>query len=573
MNVSTLEYIVIGVYLVFMLVIGWAFHAFNRDTGDYFRSGSRGSWWLCGASNYMAGTSAYTFTAAAGIAYLAGWSIWMVYLCGPVINILVYFFYAARCRQKRLTTPGEVMRERFNPATQQIYTMIGIITGFVGSGLVLYTLAIFVSAIFGLNPIAVIVVLGAVILFYSITGGRWAVMAADFLQCLIMFAMTILVSVLCLIRLGGIGGFFAKLRELGLDREYSFFKSAESFGGYYTYEWVAALFVVGLINSFSVANTNFVVKDGNEAKKSLMLSTVLSLVGCTFFFIPAFTARMLFPARVESLGMLACPADGAYAVSCLELLPAGMIGLIVVAMFAAAMSTMDTSLNGGASNFMLNVYPPLARICRWRKRSEKEMLILSRWYSLFSGLIAITLSIIYSRSGVGPLKVVLTAGALLGLPMAVPMFWGLLLKRMPQWTPIVAMAMGFASSLALFLAEVAGGVTIYYHQQVLINIAVPTAVVLVMMAFVRTNRAEFNDRVDAFFRRMNTPVDFEREVGRSNDAVQFKVLGFFSLAGGGFIMLLMLVAKSAAGVFAPLAVGGGIALFGAAMLAAARRRK
>ena len=67
-GVNLLEYVVIAGYLVFMVLIGILFTRLNRDTGDYFRSGSKGSWWMVGTSAYMAGTSAYTFTAASGIA-------------------------------------------------------------------------------------------------------------------------------------------------------------------------------------------------------------------------------------------------------------------------------------------------------------------------------------------------------------------------------------------------------------------------------------------------------------------------------------------------------------------------
>ena len=89
-----------------MVIIGAVFSKLNRNTSDYFRGGSKGSWWLCGSSAYVSAISAYTFTAAAGVAYYAGLSVLIIYLTNPISQILVYFFYAARIRQKRLTTPG-----------------------------------------------------------------------------------------------------------------------------------------------------------------------------------------------------------------------------------------------------------------------------------------------------------------------------------------------------------------------------------------------------------------------------------------------------------------------------------
>lgn len=578
-SVSPVEYLVIAGYLIFMVILGVAFAKLNKNTGDYFRSGSKGSWWLCGASAYMSAISAYTFTAAAGISYYAGWSVLMIYLCNPISQILVYFFYAARNRQKRLTTPGEVYRERFNPATQQTYSIIGLLTGFVGSGMVLYTLAIFVSAVFGFNMQLIIIVLGAVVLFYSISGGRWAVMATDFLQCLIMFSMTILVTVLCLRELGGFGAIFDYIETLGLSSDYHIFNTEARFAdvpgykGFFTWKWGAALLAVNLMGNFSVGAVNYSVKDGKEARKAILFSVMLALTGVIFFFIPAFTARFLYSADVEMMTRLAKPGDGAYAIVCLKLLPPGMLGMMVVAMFAAAMSTMDTSLNGGAGNFIMNVYPPLARLFKWRQRTPEEMLLFSKIYCLCAGLLAIGLSILYSYHKANPLKVILTIGSLLGLPMVIPMFWGLLLKRMPQWTPIVAMTVGFITSSVIYIQMQTGVLHWYYHHQVFAVFAASSATVFLSMLFAKRNPEDYNRRVDGFYTRMNTPVDFETEVGASNDKVQLKVLGRSALAGGVFIMLLVLIADSRLGVICPLAVGGAIALIGGIMLLVSARLK
>ncbi len=567
----TMEYGVIGVYLMFLMVLGLVFRRMNRNTGDYFRSGSQGSWWLCGSSSYVSGVSAYTFTAAAGISFSAGWSVLLIYLSGPLINLAVYRFYAARCRQKRLTTMGEVYRERFNPATQQVYTLISLLTGFAGSGLVLYTLAIFVAAVFGFDMIVLIVVLGAVILFYSVAGGRWAVMANDFLQCLILFGMTILLSVLCLMKCGGLSGFLARAVDPELREAFRLFKPVAACDSYYSVPWTVALLLVSLVNVFGVGVTNFSVKDGREAEKAMLLNIVLSLVGSVLVFIPPFTARFFYKKEVMALSGLADPADGAYAVVSMQLLPAGMTGMMVVAMFAAAMSTMDTALNGGAGSFMLNVYPALARILHWRRRTPEELLQLSRLYVLGSGMLTVGLSILYAVSGTGPLQIVLVIGALLGLPMAVPMFWGLVWKRMPQWTPLVAMTVGFGCSLLLWGLECCGRGRFFYHEQVFWVSGITTLAVWLSVPLRKYDSARYAARVAAFYRKMNTPVDFPTEVGYSNDRVQLLILGRAALAGGLFVALLAAGGRSAAGIWCPLGVGGGIALTGAVLLYAARK--
>ena len=568
-------YLVIGAYLAFLMLMGAAFRRFNRNTGDYFRSGSQASWWLCGVSAYVSATSAYTFTVASGISYTVGWSILLIYAVSPLRFVLLGLFYEPLCRQKRLTTAGEALRARFNPATQQTYTIIDLLVGYVGSGLGLYTLGIFVSAIFGFNLYGIIILLGAVVLFYSVAGGRWAVMGTDFLQCLVMIAVTVTVTILCLNEIGGIGGIWRKIDELGLARDFQLFKSraefGDRFGGYYSWEWFLALQLTTVLGNLSVARTNYSVKDGRNARNAMFLCAALHLVGSVFFFIPAFTARVLDQAQVEQLP-LAAPENASYAVVCLHLLPETMIGLVVVAMFAAAMSSMDTSLNGGASNFMLNVYPPLERLLKIRPRTEAEKLRLSKLYALFAGLISIGTAIYYAYAGVGPLQLVLTIGAMLGLPQIVPLVWGLFLKRMPPWVPLGSMGVGFLTALFIHIRQTCFGASWSYAEQVGWICGITSLAVFALCFLLRrTNTPAYRKQVDEFYRRMFTPVDFEREVGVSSDRFQLKIIGFFVLTGGIFAALLALPAHDLKGVLCPLGIGGAMTLLGGAMLLISRR--
>ena len=566
---SAIVYWVIGIYLALMVIMGAVFKHSNKNTGDYFRSGSRASWWLVGTSNFISGISAYTFTVAAGIAFSAGWSVVLSFATTTVRRALIGWLYMPLCRQKRLTTGGEVVRERFNPVTQQTLQIIGLLTGYIGSGIGLYTLGIFVSSIFGISIYYVIIALGAVVVFYSVAGGRWAVMATDFLQCVVMMSVTFTVTILCFVEAGGFGAFFGKIGELGLTEQFSLFKTVDSlkgtrYEGYFTWQWLLALNLWAYVGELGVSRTFYVVKDGREAVKSQLLFAGLTFFGAAFFFIPAFMAKFYYADQVKNLA-LKTAEDGAYAVTCLNLLPESMIGLVVVAMFAAAMSTMDTSLNGGAASFMLNIYPPLERILKIRPRTEKEKLFLSECYSAFAGMICIGTALLYAYKGVGAMNLLLGIGAYIGLPMAVPMFWGLFLRKMPQWVPLGCLPFGFVGSFIMWILR-HYAIKLTYLETVTFNIAFPTLVVFFLCwVFRRTNNKEYLDRVDAFFKRMHTPVDFEKEVGGSNDSYQLRILGSFCSIGGTFIMLLTFFGKDARGVLCPLCMGGAILILGLGM--------
>ncbi|RLC30070.1 MAG: transporter, partial [Deltaproteobacteria bacterium] len=171
-----LEYIIIATYMGFLLLVGFVFKRLTSNVSDYFRGGCRGTWWLVGTSSFMAAISAYTFTGAAGVAYQSGWSVLIIYLANALGLLINYFWTAARFRQIRETTGPDVIRLRFNKPTEQLYSWFSLPMGVIATGLTLYSLAIFSSAVFGYKVDHIIIVVGVVMLFYSVAGGSWAVM-------------------------------------------------------------------------------------------------------------------------------------------------------------------------------------------------------------------------------------------------------------------------------------------------------------------------------------------------------------------------------------------------------------
>ena len=125
--------------------------------------------------------------------------------------------------------------------TEQFYAWISFPSGIIGSAMLLYSLAIFISSVFRLNMQLLIVTVGAVVIFDSVIGGRWAIMATDFVQCLIMMGLTLLVGGLCLIKTGGFSGLFELIEQQGLNSDYSIINSPERFNGAYTWFWAEAM--------------------------------------------------------------------------------------------------------------------------------------------------------------------------------------------------------------------------------------------------------------------------------------------------------------------------------------------
>jgi len=169
----------------------------------------------------MSAFSAWTFTGAAGVAFESGFSVMIIFLGNAFGFFLNFVFMGPWLRQMRVTTFPEAISKRFGEITRNFYALFEVPIRTLYAAMALYGLGIFCSAVFGYNIYQVIIISGIVVLFYSATGGRWAVMATDFLQGLILVPLTIIIAWLCINELGGIGAMFDQIEAQGLSEEFS----------------------------------------------------------------------------------------------------------------------------------------------------------------------------------------------------------------------------------------------------------------------------------------------------------------------------------------------------------------
>jgi solute:Na+ symporter, SSS family len=574
MSSRAADFIIIFAYLAVMLAVGAYFRRFNRDSDDYFRSGSQGTWWLVGMSLFMGAFSAWTFTGAAGLAYEAGYSVVSIYLANALGLLLNFAFLAAWLRQLRATTTPEVIEKRFNESTRQFYAWVNVVLQLLYSSLFLYGLSIFASAVYGFDVNATIVVLGLIVMVYCTVGGTWGIMATDFLQGLVLLPVTLVLAGVCLYAVGGFGGLFEAVHAAGLEERYALVKEPGLFpGAQYTLPWLLAMLLKNIAGYLSLnsAVRFFSVKDGREAKKAALLAAVLMILGSLVWFIPPVTARVLFSDAVEAMA-LSKPAESAYAVASLKLLPNGLTGLMVVAMFAATMSSMDSGINRNAAILVRDIYPRLCLRLNWSPLPAPRLLVASQIVSLLLGVAVILLAIYFAASeGRGIFEHMLTLGALLTLPMAIPMVMGLFVKRVPPWAAIVSAGCAFLVNGIVTLS----GWKWNFQEQVFINAAVGVSAFLACRFGWGGVTADYKTKVDNFFRIMRTPVDFEREVGASSDLRQARVVGGFALAIGLAMFGLLLLPNASSGRWMIAGVAAFTAGTGALMCLAAesaRRR-
>jgi Na+/proline symporter len=561
---SNYDYLVIGFYFVFMAMIGWVCRKFIGNTSDYFRGGGKMLWWMAGCSAFVVQFSAWTFTGAAGKAYQDGPVIMVLYFANALGFFCNFLFFAPRFRQMRLVTSIQGIKARFGNGSEQFFTWVQLPVGVLYAGIWLSGLSVFISAAFGLDLYMTVIITGSVVLLMAVIGGSWAVAAGDFIQTLVLMPITLVTALLAIAQVGGWGNFLNKLPRHHLHW-------TEGARPEILYLWIIAIIVKQFIstNNMLEASRYLNAKDGREAKKAALLASILFVLGPCFWFIPPMAARIVHPDLHAVFPNLKNPAEGAFVVAGLDNMPAGMLGLLISGIFGATMSNMDVGLNKNAGFFVKNFYQVLVR----PHAHEKEMLIISKIVTFLLGIFVISSALIFSTGKIGLFNLMLQFGGLIALPYCIPLIWGTLVKRAPAWAGWTTVLVGFATSYlgkqyltAEWLQRFMGwNVQPMSGREaddwvlllgVLLDAVVCSAWFLGTCALARRRSAQEIERVDEFFRRMKTPVDFHKEEGAGNDAQQYRTLGLMSLIYGGFISLLVLIPNSPLGRLGMFACAG-----------------
>ncbi|WP_221032721.1 sodium:solute symporter family transporter [Actomonas aquatica] len=539
-----LEYLTLGVYFVLLIVIGMAFTRFNRNLSDYVRGGAKGTWWMVGTSMLMAGISAFTFTGNGSAVFAAGPSALIIYVANVTGFIIGGLFLGRWLRQSRGYTSADLIRMRFGVGAEQTMVITGAILNPLSAAVQLWALAVFVSAAFGFPLTTMIVLIGVITVAYSTSGGMWGVMATDVVQGVILYGMTVMMAILCVVEVGGVGGFITQFQAMQAEGSFAFVKPAGAFPqDKYTLLWIAMVFVIQIVSQINLTagNKYLAAKDGREASRASWFCMSLMAIGAVVWFIPPMVARFLYADQVMATN-LDDPATTAYAVAAMNVLPNGLLGVMIAAMFSATMSSMDFGMNTTTGVIVNNLWLPLRR---WRGKadlSDKAQLLLCRSITLALGAIIITMAILLSRQTRFVLfDAFLVIGSVITVPLTLPLVAGIFVKRMPGWHYFVMVLGGLIPSVWSLIDEKMSG-EVWSVQDRSLAVLIGAVVALLIAQIFRAKRsAADRDREASFWERVHTPIDFAKEVGTGLDGAQARITGNLVLLTGALILGFLLV--------------------------------
>lgn len=573
------DYIIIGAYLLFMLVIGLVFRRMSKNTSDYFRAGGAMPWWLTGVSAWIFSFSAWTFTGAAGKVYEAGTLVLVVFYSSIFALLVALVWTGLRFRRMRVITWMEAVRLRYGAFTEQFYTWIKLPLLLLFAGISLNAIGIFMAAVFHMEMNTVLVVLGVVVTITAFAGGSWAVLASDFVQAFLVMTITICTAVMVLLRpeIGGLGGLIAKVPTTHFDW-------TEAVRPEFIILWIAGNLWLKFSdeNNMERSTMYLMTRSDRDARLMVLIPLLGTLIGPLIWFIPSMAATIMHPNLAAEFPLLKQPHEAAFVAVSLDVMPQGLIGLLISAMLGATVTSMDAGLNKNVGICIRSLYKPVFM----PGASERHLLIAGKICTLVFGAVIIVLAILVNRfRDTNLFDFVNQLAANLLMPLALPLIYGLFYKRTPGWSAWSTALIAGAASWWLsenftpqMFQDWMGWTTPLTHDEgTYLRLAVTTlgGTVLVGSAwyfftslFYKASPAVHRDSVDAFFQNLHTPIKEQGSGGQQSTV--YKLLGALCLVYGGFILLLMLIPNNVTGRLCFLFCGGAIFGVGALIYRAGR---
>ncbi|MFK7920469.1 MAG: sodium:solute symporter family protein [Bacteroidia bacterium] len=449
LQLATLDWVIIGVYFVFVLAVGlWVSRRSGNTAADFFLSGRSMPWWLLGVSMVATTFSADTPNLVTDLVRKNGvsgnWGWWAFLLTG----MLTVFVYAKLWRRSEVMTDIEFYELRYSgKAAAFLRGFRALYLGLIFNTLVMGTVSLaavkFGEIMLGMPGWQTLLIAGTITLAYSALGGLKAVIITDFVQFILAMIGSIW-ACFYILDLEAVGGLSNLLSNEAVVDKLSFwpdFSKVES--------WLPILVVPIAVQWWAsyypgaepggggyIAQRMFSAKDERNAIGATLLFNIAHYALRPWpWILIALASIVVFPEVSDIQAAFPELSDGklgddiAYP-AMLTMLPVGLLGLVAAGLIAAFMSTMSTQLNLGASYLVNDFYQRFIK----PDASQKELVNAGRLFTVISMIIGGSLGLILESAGQA-FDLLLLLGAGTGLIYILRWFWW----RINAYTEIVAM--------------------------------------------------------------------------------------------------------------------------------------
>lgn len=393
-RMNTIDLVVFFVYIIGIAIFGGSFFKRNRTSSSYTMGDNDIPGWVVTMSIFATFVSSISYLALPGNAFQSNWNAFAFSLSLPIASVIAATYFVPLYRKVNSPSAYTFMEQRFGPWARIYVSLCYLLTQLMRIGTILYLLALTLNAITGWDITAIIIFTGAVVAVYSVLGGISAVLWTDAVQGIILIVGAIACIGFILFSMpDGPGQVF----ELAAKNDKFSFGSFDASLADPTF-WV--VFVYGIfinLQNYGI-DQNYVQrymasKTEKEAKKSALIGGLLYVpISALFLFIG--TALFAYYDSVATLPIDlqdVTKSDRVFPYFIVNVLPAGLSGLLVASIFAAGMSTISTSFNSSATVFLTDYYNKYFKKTASDKEGLRVLYISSAIISILGIIIAIAM--------------------------------------------------------------------------------------------------------------------------------------------------------------------------------------
>ena len=349
--------IILATYLGGLVLMGLYFSRREKSTADFFKAGGRIPWWAAGLSIFGTQLSAITFMAIPAKSYATDWTWFILNMTIVLVAPLIVFLFLPFYRRLNVTTAYEYIEKRFNVVLRVLASAMFMVFQFARIGIVLYLPSIALSVVTGINIQFCIMIMALLSIAYTVMGGIEAVIWTDVIQVIVLLggALLVLFTIPAQIQHG-----FRGMINIALDadklRIFDFHFSLKS-----PTFWVLVFGGIGA-NLISYGSDQTVIqrylttRSEKDATRGIWTNAILTIPASLIFFGLGTALYTFYRSHPEALNISTEMTDAIFPWYIASQLPAGVVGLLIAGIFAAAMSSLDSSMNSVATAFTTDFY-------------------------------------------------------------------------------------------------------------------------------------------------------------------------------------------------------------------------
>jgi len=453
MNLSTIDLIVVIVFLVGITLFGVFQMKKKRDTSDsFFLAGRNLRWPLIGLSMFAANISTIHVVGLASWGFNEGmvWGNfeWMAVFILILLGLIFVPFYI----KTRIATLPEFLEKRYGPASRTFLAFMGILAAlFIHMGMSLYAGAVVFESFFGISVIHSIILISVITTVYTVVGGLKAVMVTESVQTIILIAGAILVTVFGILALPehGINTFAAfkaaaKEGQLSMLHTTSSLKTLSQTAASTGLTWYAVLLgypVMGIwywCTDQTHVQRVLSARTMDDAQKGSLFAGVLKILPVFILVLPGVIGYVLFK------DLIGDDANQTFPILIKQLLPIGLKGIVSAALLAALMSVLAAALNSSATLVSVDIVKRLRP-----STTDKGQVLIGR----VAAVVIMIAAMLWSTQG-GKFTSIFEAinkiGAAMAPPITTVFLLGVFSKRGTKQASIITLCFGFLIGVISF---------------------------------------------------------------------------------------------------------------------------